>query len=74
MNTSALLLSDEAFSMQAPPLQRLTALKTAAVHVFSTAVRDVPIGDVPLAQAGEVASFATQKRRMEHLTLSLIHI
>ena len=46
--------------MQAPPLQRLTALKTAAVHVFSTAVRDVPIGDVPLAQAGEVASFATE--------------
>ena len=54
--------------MQAPPLQRLTTLKTAAVHVFSTAVRDIPIGDVPLAQAGEVASFATEKRRMEHLT------
>ena len=68
MNISALLLSDEAVIMQAPPFERLSAFKNTAVHVFSTPVRNMGVGDVPLAHAEEVATFATEKRRIEHLT------
>jgi phosphopantetheinyl transferase len=68
MNISALLLSDEAVIMQAPPFERLSAFKNTAVHVFSTPVRNMGVDDVPLAHAEEVATFATEKRRIEHLT------
>ena len=38
------------------------------VSIHSVGVQDWNLVDVPLASAAEVATFATQKRREEHLT------
>lgn len=38
------------------------------VMVFTTPVRSFEVSDVPLADASEVATFATEKRKHEHLT------
>jgi phosphopantetheinyl transferase len=38
------------------------------VMVFTTPVRSFEVSDVPLADANEVATFATEKRKHEHLT------
>ena len=51
-----------------PQVVRLAPPQPTEVHLLATAVRSWDLRDVPLAQPAEVATFATQKRRDEHLT------
>ena len=51
-----------------PQVVRLTPPQPTEVHLFATAVRSWDLREEPLAQPAEVATFATQKRRDEHLT------
>ncbi len=46
----------------------LTSPCGADVTLFATEVRNWTLAEVPLAQADEVATFVTKKRRHEHLT------
>ena len=54
--------------MQPPEVIELTPPDGTDVTLLATSVRDWPLGDVPLAQPAEVATFVTGKRRHEHLT------
>ena len=65
--TNAFLLSAEVMAMS-PQVVRLTPPQAPEVHLMATTVRPWDVRDVPLAQPSEVATFATQKRRDEHLT------
>ena len=51
-----------------PQVVRLAPPQPTEVHLLATTVRSWDLRDVPLAQPAEVATFATQKRRDEHLT------
>ena len=51
-----------------PLVVQLTPPQTTAVHLFATTVQAWEVRDVPLAQPAEVETFATEKRRDEHLT------
>ena len=53
-----------------PPsiVQHLPPSSVQDVSIHSVGVQDWDLIDVPLASAAEVATFATQKRREEHLT------
>ena len=51
-----------------PQVVRLTPPLLSEVKLFATEVRAWGVRDVPLAQPAEVATFATDKRREEHLS------
>ena len=51
-----------------PQVVRLTPPLLSEVELFATEVRSWGVRDVPLAQPAEVATFATDKRREEHLS------
>ena len=54
--------------MQPSDVIELTPPDGTDVTLLATLVRDWSLGDVPLAQPAEVATFVTSKRRHEHLT------
>ena len=49
-------------------IELTTSPSEADVTLFATEVRDWALAEVPLAQAAEVSTFVTKKRRHEHLT------
>ena len=51
-----------------PQVVRLAPPHLSEVDVFATDVQAWEVQDVPLAQPAEVATFATVKRREEHLS------
>jgi len=51
-----------------PQVVRLTPPHLSEVDVFTAEVKPWEVRDVPLAQPAEVATFATNKRREEHLS------
>ena len=51
-----------------PQVVRLTPPHLSEVDVFAAEVKPWELRDVPLAQPAEVATFATDKRREEHLS------
>ena len=51
-----------------PQVVRLTPPRLSEVDLFATDVQAWEVQDVPLAQPAEVATFATVKRREEHLS------
>jgi phosphopantetheinyl transferase len=54
--------------MQPPEVIELTPPDGTDVTLLAAKVTDWHLGDVPLAQPAEVATFVTSKRRHEHLT------
>ncbi len=54
--------------MQALGIERLTPPHATDVQVFVMPVDAWPLSEVPLAQATEVQTFVTEKRRNEHLS------
>ena len=54
--------------MPPPIVQHLPPSSVHDVSIHSVVVQDWNLIDVPLASPTEVATFATQKRREEHLS------